>query len=195
MSAKTFTQKYVRSKTRIFYKQQKFNLYREENEGYAKLIVELEFSARVTRNADLLLSHVQALIGQFSLDPNRVMDVILEVTEFYPQHFDFLVELIRTYPSGADTLQQLLTFKLSAARNSPETDPPFKFFQLLALLIQSEVVPLEQMYGSLLPADSQVIEAHQKVSCIGTYTSLACCSFPVVFRSVVIYNWSCWLVS
>ena len=164
MSAKAFTQKYVRSKTRIFYKQQKFNLFREENEGYAKLIVELEFSTRVTRDADLLLSHVQALIGQFSLDPNRVMDVILEVTEFYPQHFDFLVKLIHTYPSGVDTLQQLLTFKLFATKSSPDTDPPYKFFKLLALLMQSEVVPLEQMYCSLLPTDSQVSEAHQKVS-------------------------------
>ena len=163
MSAKAFTQKYVRSKTRIFYKQQKFNLFREENEGYAKLVVELEFSARITRDADLLLSHVQALIGQFSLDPNRVMDVILEVAEFYPQHFDFLVELIRTYPSGADTLQQLLTFKLSAAKNCSDADPPFKLFQLLALLIQSEVIPLDQLYSSLLPSDTQVTEAHQKV--------------------------------
>ena len=163
MSSKAFTQKYVRSKTRLFYKQQKFNLFREENEGYAKLVVELEFSTRVTRDSDLLLSHLQALIGQFSLDPNRVMDIILEVAEFYPEHFDFLVEVIRIYPSGTDTLSQLITFKLIAARNSSENESVSKFFQLLALLIQSDVLPLDKMYPNLVPSDTQVMEASQKV--------------------------------
>ncbi|KAI6648846.1 THO complex 2 (predicted), isoform CRA_b [Oopsacas minuta] len=163
VSSKAFTQKYVRSKTRLFYKQQKFNLFREENEGYAKLIVELEFSTRVTRDPDLLLSHVQALIGQFSLDPNRVMDVILEVAEFYPQNFDFLVDLIRIYPSGEDTLSQLLTFKLLAIKNSFDNEPPSKFFQLLALLIQSDVLPLNMLYNNLVPSDAQVMEAIQKI--------------------------------
>ena len=173
VSAKAFTQKYVRSKTRLFYKQQKFNLFREENEGYAKLIVELEFSTRVTRDPDLLLSHLQALIGQFSLDPNRVMDVILEVAEFYPEHFDFLVEVIRIYPSGADTLSQLLTFKLIATKSSSESESPSKFFQLLALLIQSDVLPLDKMYPNLVPSDTQVVEASQKVSLLDSMTWIA----------------------
>ena len=34
-------QKLVRTKTKLFYKQQKYNLLREESEGYAKLITEL----------------------------------------------------------------------------------------------------------------------------------------------------------
>ena len=36
-----FQQKYVKIKTKLYYKQQKFNLLREENEGYAKLLTEL----------------------------------------------------------------------------------------------------------------------------------------------------------
>ncbi|XP_064404750.1 THO complex subunit 2-like [Halichondria panicea] len=32
-SARNFNQKYVKTKTKLFYKQQKFNLFREENEG------------------------------------------------------------------------------------------------------------------------------------------------------------------
>ncbi|XP_064404747.1 THO complex subunit 2-like isoform X1 [Halichondria panicea] len=32
-SASNFNQKYVKTKTKLFYKQQKFNLFREENEG------------------------------------------------------------------------------------------------------------------------------------------------------------------
>ena len=46
------------------YKQQKFNLLREESEGYAKLIVELnqEMASSVTPQA--VIEHVKALIGE-----------------------------------------------------------------------------------------------------------------------------------
>lgn len=53
--------KIVKSKTRVFYKQLKFNLLREESEGYAKLIAEL-FQPSMSGN-DLILT-VDCLIGK-----------------------------------------------------------------------------------------------------------------------------------
>lgn len=49
------------------YKQQKFNLLREENEGYAKLITELgqDLSGSVTSH--LILESIKSLIGSSSL--------------------------------------------------------------------------------------------------------------------------------
>lgn len=46
------------------YKQQKFNLLREENEGYAKLIAELgqDLSGNIT--SDLILENIKSLIGK-----------------------------------------------------------------------------------------------------------------------------------
>lgn len=38
---KAFYTRFIKVKTKLFYKQQKFNLLREESEGYAKLITEL----------------------------------------------------------------------------------------------------------------------------------------------------------
>lgn len=38
---KVFYTRFIKTKTKLFYKQQKFNLLREESEGYAKLITEL----------------------------------------------------------------------------------------------------------------------------------------------------------
>lgn len=38
---KIFYTRFIKVKTNLFYKQQKFNLLREESEGYAKLITEL----------------------------------------------------------------------------------------------------------------------------------------------------------
>ncbi|KPP70892.1 THO complex subunit 2-like [Scleropages formosus] len=76
--AQQFNQKIVKIKTKLFYKQQKFNLLREENEGYAKLVTELgqDLSGSVTSH--LMLESIKSLIGCFNLDPNRVLDIILE---------------------------------------------------------------------------------------------------------------------
>lgn len=38
---KLFYTRFIKLKTKLFYKQQKFNLLREESEGYAKLVTEL----------------------------------------------------------------------------------------------------------------------------------------------------------
>ena len=54
-NSQQFQQKYVKIKTKLYYKQQKFNLLREENEGYAKLLTELLTAApKVDANKGLL---------------------------------------------------------------------------------------------------------------------------------------------
>ncbi len=61
--------------TKLFFQQEKFNLLREESEGFSKLvyiIYETEF--------DFLLieEKIIDLIGYFDLDPNKVSDIILD---------------------------------------------------------------------------------------------------------------------
>ena len=46
------------------YKQQKFNLFREENEGYSKLISELGHERRPRVAAPALLDNIRSLIGE-----------------------------------------------------------------------------------------------------------------------------------
>ena len=53
--------RYVRTKTKLFYKQQKFNLLREENEGYNKLITEL---AAPTADVPATMENLLKLIGR-----------------------------------------------------------------------------------------------------------------------------------
>lgn len=65
-----------RIRTRTFFTQKRFNLFREENEGYAKVIVlfwEVVFEHRTHGVVEALL----ALVGQFSLDSNRVIELTL----------------------------------------------------------------------------------------------------------------------
>jgi len=57
----------------LSYKQQKFNLFREETEGYSKLIVELDewiSSSDALDKVDDMLSNIQSLIGFISLYPS-----------------------------------------------------------------------------------------------------------------------------
>ncbi len=77
--------------TKTLYTQQKFNLFREENEGYAKLITDLEnCTSWTTETIPDVIRNVRSLIGYFYLDPNRVMDVVLDVHERHIQNDLFL---------------------------------------------------------------------------------------------------------
>ena len=49
------------------YKQQKFNLFREENEGYSKLISELGHEKRPAVATVAMLDNIKSLIGDLSL--------------------------------------------------------------------------------------------------------------------------------
>jgi hypothetical protein len=49
------------------YKQQKFNLFREENEGYSKLVSELGHERRSGTAATAMLDNIRSLIGMYVL--------------------------------------------------------------------------------------------------------------------------------
>jgi len=46
------------------FKQQKFNLFREESEGYSKLIAELGHGHRTHQHAPVFMENVKSLIGE-----------------------------------------------------------------------------------------------------------------------------------
>ncbi|KZT71598.1 hypothetical protein DAEQUDRAFT_763816 [Daedalea quercina L-15889] len=90
-----FEKKEIRTRTGLFYKQNKFNLLREQSEGYSKLVTELtsclgpphspatgyptEARAAIEARARPAWERIVGLIGYFDLDPNRALDVILDV--------------------------------------------------------------------------------------------------------------------
>jgi THO complex subunit 2 len=119
-----FNRKTIRSNTARLYRQQKFNLLREENEGYSGLINELTLGMgpRLTavydssnggrprlieqesieeRNhrAGKVMNNVSALIGFFDLDPNRVLDLIIDVfSANVVLHWPFFLALLSHSP-------------------------------------------------------------------------------------------------
>lgn len=97
-SEKELTKKLRLFNTQHFYKQHKFNLLAEESEGYAKFLTELvkitvepTTASTTTSSTDheaalrsrrlQQLDYIDKLIGTFSLDPNRCLDLTVDVME------------------------------------------------------------------------------------------------------------------
>nr|NP_001366034.1 THO complex subunit 2-like [Jaculus jaculus] len=158
-----FNQKSVKIKTKLFYKQQKFNLLREENEGYAKLIAELgqDFSGNIT--SELILEILKSLIGCFNLDPNRVLDVILEVFECRPEYHDFFISLLESYLSMCEpqTLCHILGFKFNFYQE-PNGETPSSLYRVAAELLQFNLIDLDDLYVHLLPTDNCIMNEYKR---------------------------------
>ena len=98
-SASAFRKKEIRVNTRVVYTQKKFNLLREESEGYAKVLAVLAAFADTNANTKKqsrvsgAVRAVQSLIGAFDLDPNRVLDLTLEACELARRAGDDLERL------------------------------------------------------------------------------------------------------
>ncbi|TFK29236.1 hypothetical protein FA15DRAFT_664153 [Coprinopsis marcescibilis] len=107
--------KEIRTRTGIFYKQNKFNLLREQSEGYSKLITEITSSMGpphstqtglpadplnvIESRARPVWEKVISLIGYFDLDPNRALDVILDVFSVHlTTHYTFFLALLSFSP-------------------------------------------------------------------------------------------------
>lgn len=154
--------KFIKTKTRLFYKQQKFNLYREEIEGYAKLVTELDPDSGNELDVQYVLEVMQSLIGCFNLDPNRVLDVILESFEYKPHLSEFFSQLLFSYVGTSETISQVVGFKFSFYLQSDSKETPASLYRVTAFLLKSGVMFLNQLYGLLRPDDSKIIEEHKQ---------------------------------
>jgi THO complex subunit 2 len=69
-------------------------------------------SQRGSGVGSVALENIQSLIGCFNLDPNRVLDVILESFENSGTHMHgTFIELLRDYKAEEDTVCQIVGFK------------------------------------------------------------------------------------
>jgi len=74
--ANLFNKKIKKLNTDLVYRQQKYNLLREESEGWAKLVVLL--ADPPSESDDSAVGEMLALVGCFELDPNRVLGLVLD---------------------------------------------------------------------------------------------------------------------
>ncbi|OLL27038.1 THO complex subunit 2 [Neolecta irregularis DAH-3] len=97
-----FAKRYRVQRTNLLYKQKKFNLIREESEGYAKLIVEL---SNMTASPAIVIDRIQSLIGYFDLSPARVLDILFDVySSNLLEGYSFFCDLCKLSPWWPETL-------------------------------------------------------------------------------------------
>lgn len=148
----------IRTNTRLLYTQQKYNLLREESEGFSKLLSLLN-SGLTTENVDAIKKDMFALIGYFDLDPNRVCDLVLDVYEENINN-DCFINLLQSFK--AESLSHLLGFKFQYHQREEAEDPaPQSLYQLAATLLANDLVQLQDVLTHLTPQPKQAIQDHE----------------------------------
>ncbi|KAF7282444.1 hypothetical protein GWI33_002672 [Rhynchophorus ferrugineus] len=158
---KAFYSKFIKIKTKLYYKQRKFNLFREECEGFSKLQTELNKEFNQNTQASDLIDIVHSLIGCFNLDPNRVLDIILESFENKTKDAHIFVPLIRSYMNDPTIISEVLCTKLAFLKNSQENIPKM-FYMLIAHLLQHSLINLDDIYYRLTPDDKAIQKDYDK---------------------------------
>lgn len=148
----------IRTNTRLLYTQQKYNLLREESEGFSKLLSLLN-SGLTTQNVDAIKQDMFALIGYFDLDPNRVCDLVLDVYEENIEN-DCFVKLLQSFKAAS--LSHLLGFKFQYHQREEAEEPaPQSLYQLAATLLANDLVQLQDVLTHLTPQPKQAIQDHE----------------------------------
>ncbi|KAI0514027.1 hypothetical protein KFK09_010060 [Dendrobium nobile] len=159
LKANELKSKEVRINTRLLYQQTKFNLLREESEGYSKLVTLLCQNGVDAANQTTsfgIISIIKSLIGHFDLDPNRVFDIVLECFELYHDN-NIFYSLIPIFPKSHAA--QILGFKFQYYQRIEVSSPvPSGLYRLAALLVKSDFIDLDSICAHLLPKDEEAFE-------------------------------------
>ncbi|KAJ8927627.1 hypothetical protein NQ314_019888, partial [Rhamnusium bicolor] len=140
---RTFYSKFIKVKTKLYFLfplifvviNNANSIYSEKNEGFAKLLTELNNEFNGNTDPGELIGIVQSLIGCFNLDPNRVLDIILESFENKPKDAKIFVPLINSYMNDPSIISEVLSTKFSFLKNIDQ-EIPKSLYVLTAQLLQ-----------------------------------------------------------
>lgn len=153
-SIKVFHSKFIKLKTRLYYKQNKFNLYREENEGYAKLIMQLSGNGLLDADTSTVLKNIKSLIGCFSLDPTRVIDIILDNFQLNPFQADFFIPLLKMYMPDTNLLSEVVGFRYVTFIENGVT--PRSLHIIVTIMLHYGILSIDDVYPWLSPEEDEV---------------------------------------
>ncbi|KAK9502579.1 hypothetical protein O3M35_011328 [Rhynocoris fuscipes] len=151
MIVKTFHTKFIKIKTKLYYKQNKFNLFREENEGYSKLIMQLH---KIDSKPETIVSNIRSLNGCFSIDPTRVIDIILDVFQSMPKEVKFFIPVIKLYMPEINLLTEVIGFRYATHQEDGIT--PKSLHEIVCILLHNEVFTVDNIYPWLTPHDDDI---------------------------------------
>lgn len=150
----TLMKKLRKLNTEMHYRQQKFNLLHEESEGYAKVLTLLFGDLQ-----DVTPSELQRYMGAFELDPNRILDILLDVLEktSEDERRNKILELMRDFSTAK--IPSLLAFRLTSYQKASKAIPP-SLYSVIVILAKNGLLEL----SSFVPAAEADIE-----QCYGIY--------------------------
>merc|ERR1712226_47157 len=171
LSPPYYNRRYNQIRTSLYYKQKRFNLAREESEGFSKLITELSlFLDDSTYQVPDAVDTIKSLIGCFRLDGNKVLNCILVAVEHTstPEEQEKLVKFLKLYIKDADdgsTPGNLIAFGLenTKAHDAEKTTLqrcPETFFRMIALLIREKIITIEQIWPKMKPEDEKICNTY-----------------------------------
>ena len=97
-----------------------------------------------TMTVQNVLEIIKSLIGCFNLDPNRVLDIILESFEARPEQDRIFIPLLQAYINDGNIICEVLGYKY---RYFADAQTPGSLFKVTALLLQHGVIKLDDIYA------------------------------------------------
>ena len=189
-----FQRRGIQIRTATFFKQPKYNLLREENQGYASLFMSLESCVGPSLVVDDLgrvredesaaerdaraagwLTTMTSLVGAYNLDPARALDVALTLfCSHVVHHYPFFLSLFRQASPTWDSerITEILGFQY-AHYVHPDTreSAPEELYLLTALLIRERIVSLAQMMAYVASDDAMRQLRHAYEEALTTKTA------------------------
>lgn len=86
------------------------------------------------------------LSGCFNLDPNRVLDIILESFENRPDRVNYFIPLIKSYMNDPKIICEVLGSKYSFYQSNIDNETPKSLYIVTALLLQHDIIKLDDIY-------------------------------------------------
>nr|CCA15741.1 conserved hypothetical protein [Albugo laibachii Nc14] len=147
--------KMLRINTKTFYTQMKYNLLREESEGFAKVLCILYANVNL-ENLDAIKTDIFALIGYFNLDANRILDLILDAFEKQPSNNAYS-ELLRGYKR--QSILHIIGFKFQYYKReaTEENITPRSLYTLAATLIREKLIDGNELIVHLSPSKDDIV--------------------------------------
>ncbi len=153
------------------YKQNKFNLLREQSEGYTKLSTDLvsalgpahsptsgypvDSASALESRARSTWQQVVSLVGYFDLDPNRALDIILDVfSTNLASHHQFFLALLSCSPWVGE--RKIIRRSEEAQEMKSEPDPDqYRGKSLDEILIMAENSSQSNQRPNSIPTDRE----------------------------------------
>lgn len=113
-----------------------------------QLILQVQFNLSQVSYARQYITSIKIhtySTGCFNLDPNRVLDIILESFENKPKDAKIFVSLINSYMNDPQIVCEVLSTKLAFLKNNQQ-DVPQSLYILIAQLLQHKIIKLDDIY-------------------------------------------------